>query len=133
MSAPHRVRVGCDLVALDEVLNSLAQFGAAYLRKMFTDAEQADCSGVNRVHRLAARFAAKEAAVKAFAEPEAPFAPREIEVVMVGSVPTLRLSGATARRAAEQGWSDVSVSLSHTDCHAAAVVVVLCSDTGATG
>lgn len=123
----HRVRVGCDLVALAEVDNSLSHFGRRYLDKMFTAAEQAQCVGVNQIARLASRFAAKEAVVKAFGEPTEPYPAREIEVVSVGSVPTLQLSGSVARRASEQGWIEMSISLSHTDCHAAAVVVVVCS------
>jgi holo-[acyl-carrier protein] synthase len=125
----HRVRVGCDLVALSEVENSLSHFGQRYLDKMFTVAEQAQCAGVNQIARLATRFAAKEAVVKAFGEPGEPYPAHEIEVVSAGSVPSLQLTGSIARRAADQGWIDISVSLSHTDCHAGAVVVVVCSPT----
>jgi holo-[acyl-carrier protein] synthase len=123
----HRVRVGCDVVALSEVGHSLSHFGQRYLDKMFTASEQAHCIGVNQIARLAARFAAKEAVVKAFGEPGAPYPAQEIEVVSIGSVPSLQLTGTIAQRAAAQGWIDISVSLSHTDCHAAAVVVVVCS------
>ena len=69
----HRVRVGCDVVAIEDVQDSLAAFGDRYLRKVFTASEINDCQGRNRVHRLAARFAAKEAVIKAFAEPDMPF------------------------------------------------------------
>ncbi len=124
----HRVRVGgCDLVELAEVENSVATFGTRYLRRIFTDSELDECSGPTHIARLAARFAAKEAAVKAFAVPESAFVPpKEIEVVSNQSVPRLQLSGAAARLAALQGWSDVSLSLSHTACHAAAVLVAVC-------
>ena len=123
----HRVRVGCDVVALSEVRRSLDHFGQRYLDKMFTAAEQAHCAGDNQIARLAARFAAKEAVVKAFGEPGAPYPAQEIEVLSIGSVPSLQLSGTIARRATDQGWIDTSVSLSHSDCHAAAVVVVVCT------
>ena len=56
----HRVRVGCDVVAIEDVQDSLAAFGDRYLRKVFTASEINDCQGRNRVHRLAGRFAAKE-------------------------------------------------------------------------
>lgn len=132
MTAPHvpghRVRVGCDVVALAEIENSLTQFGERYLRKVFTRGEVDECTGPNRIPRLAARFAAKEAVIKAFAEPESHFPLTEIEVVSVGPLPTLRLSGSVARLAAGQRWGETSVSLSHTDCHAAAVVAVVCAD-----
>jgi holo-[acyl-carrier protein] synthase len=125
----HRVRVGCDVLAVEDVQDSLMAFGDRYLRKVFTASEISDCQGRNRVHRLAARFAAKEAVIKAFAEPDMPFPLREIEVTRDGPLPLLRLSGGVAERAAYQGWLSSSLSLSHADCHAMAVVVVVCSPT----
>ena len=122
----HRVRVGCDVAAIDEVQDSLATFGERYLRKVFTASEISDCEGRNQVHRLAARFAAKEAVIKAFAEPDMPFPLREIEVTRDGPLPVLRLSGTVAERAQRQGWLRSSLSLSHADCHAMAVLLVVC-------
>ncbi len=123
----HRVRVGCDVVAIEDVRDSLATFGHRYLRKVFTASEINDCRGRDRVHRLAARFAAKEAVIKAFAQPDMPFPLREIEVTRDGPLPVLRLSGAVAELAQHQAWLSSSLSLSHADCHAMAVVVVVCS------
>jgi holo-[acyl-carrier protein] synthase len=122
----HRVRVGCDVLAVAEVQDSLAAFGDRYLRKAFTAREINDCRGSDRAHRLAARFAAKEAVIKAFAEPDMPFPLREIEVTRNGPLPVLRLSGTLAERAQQQGWLSSSLSLSHADCHAMAVVLVVC-------
>src|SRR5580693_189916 len=104
----HRVRVGCDVVAIQDVQDSLAAFGDRYLRKVFTASEINDCRGSNRVHRLAARFAAKEAVIKAFAEPDMPFPWREIEVTRDGPLPLLRLSGTLAEQAQHQGWASSS-------------------------
>lgn len=123
----HSVRVGCDVMAIEEIQDSLAAFGDRYLRKVFTANEITDCRGRNRVHRLAARFAAKEAVIKAFAEPDMAFPLREIEVTRDGPLPKLRLSGGIAERAQQQGWLSSSLSLSHADCHAMAVVLVVCS------
>ncbi len=122
----HRVRVGCDVVAISDVRDSLGKFGDRYLRKVFTASEINDCRGGNRVHGLAARFAAKEAVIKAFAEPDMPFPLREIEVTRDGPLPLLRLSGTVAERAKRQGWLSSSLSLSYADCHAMAVVLVVC-------
>lgn len=121
-----RVRVGCDVLAVRDVQDSLAAFGERYLRKVFTAGEIDDCQGGNRVQGLAARFAAKEAVIKAFAEPDMPFPLREIEVTRDGPLPVLRLSGSVAERAQRQGWHNSTLSLSHADCHAMAVVVVTC-------
>ena len=129
----HRVRAGCDVQDVQEVQDSLASFGDRYLRKVFTAGEIGDCQGLNRVHGLAARFAAKEAVIKAFAEPDMPFPLREIEVTREGPLPRLRLSGSVAERARLQGWLSSSLSLSHADCHAMAVVVVVCDAAEAAG
>src|SRR5271166_721698 len=123
----HHVRVGCDVVAIEDIQDSLAAFGDRYLRRVFTASEINDCQGRNRVQRLAARFAAKEAVIKAFAEPDMAFPLREIEVTREGHLPVLHLSGTVAERAQRQGWLSSCLSLSHADCHAMAVVVVVCS------
>src|ERR1700739_2703546 len=123
----HRVRVGCDVVAIEDVQDSLAAFGDRYLRKVFTASEINDCQGRNRVHRLAARFAAKEAVIKAFAEPDMPFPLREIEVTRDGPLPVVRLSGAVAERAQHQGWLMSAFALSHAACHAIDGVLEVCS------
>jgi holo-[acyl-carrier protein] synthase len=127
----HRVRMGCDVMDVEDVEDSLARFGDRYLRKVYTASEIDDCQGHNRAHRLAARFAAKEAVIKAFAEPDMPFPLTEIEVVRDHSLPLLRLSGTVAERAQQQGWLSSSLSLSHADCHAMAVVLVVCGEAGA--
>ncbi|UMB69923.1 holo-ACP synthase [Mycobacterium paraterrae] len=121
----NRVRIGCDVLSVHDVADSLSMFGDRYLRKVFTAGEIDDCQGRD-VHGLAARFAAKEAVIKAFADPDMPFPLREIEIIRDGPVPRLRLSGSLAERAQHQGWLSTSVSLSHADCHAMAVVVVAC-------
>jgi holo-[acyl-carrier protein] synthase len=64
--------------------------------------------------------------IKAFAEPDMAFPLREIEVTRDGPRPLLRLTGSVAERAHDQGWLSSSLSLSHADCHAMAVVVVTC-------
>lgn len=124
----HRIRVGCDVVALEEIANSLSSFGGRFLAKIYTADEVATCDGPNRLARLAARFAAKEAAMKAFARPDAAFVPREIEVVTSDCLPALRLTGSAAELATAQRWLQVSVSITHADCHAAAVVVAVCAE-----
>src|ERR1700722_16605651 len=123
----RRVRVGCDVIDVEDVQNSLDTFGNRYLRKVFTEREIDDVQARTRAQRRAARFAAKEAVIKAFAEPGMPFPLREIEVTRDGPLPVLRLRGGLAERARRQGWLSSSLSLSHADCHAMAVVVVVCS------
>lgn len=124
----HHIRVGCDVVALNEIADSLAAFGDRFVAKIFTPDEAATCIGPSRLARLAARFAAKEAAMKAFARSDSAFVPREIEVISVNHVPTLRLAGSAAQLARDQQWQQISLSMTHAECHAAAVVVVVCAE-----
>src|SRR5258706_12086466 len=65
LAAP--LRVGTDIVAVAEVARSIELFGDRYLRRVYTDAELEYClsRGPNAPLHLAARFAAKEAALKA--------------------------------------------------------------------
>ncbi|GLP77701.1 holo-[acyl-carrier-protein] synthase [Mycobacterium antarcticum] len=122
----YRIRTGCDIVAVAEVEQSIARFGDRYLRRVFTPGELSYSDGPDRAARLAARFAAKEAVIKAFAEPSAAFGFFDVEVETVGSVPRLVFRGTAARLAAEQGWVSSSVSLTHAPCHAAAMVAASC-------
>ena len=124
--ANRRLRVGCDVVELAEIENSLNRFGDRFLRKLFTADEVRYCAGSQRIERLAARFAAKEAVMKAFAEPEQSFVPAQIEVVGSEGRPALRLHGAAADLAATQEWHETALTLTHAQCHAAAFVAVLC-------
>ncbi|SIR63424.1 holo-ACP synthase [Williamsia sterculiae] len=123
-----RTVIGCDLVALDDIRASLDDFGERFLRRVFTDGEIAAVDGDARIERLAARFAAKEAVIKALAVADDPTPLVEIEVVGAGGPPQIRLHGSMAALAAEQGWSDPQVSLSHTSCHAMAMIAATVTD-----
>ena len=122
----HRIRTGCDVVAVADVEESIARFGDRYLRRVFTPAELSHCDGPDRTARLAARFAAKEAVVKAFAEPSAAFGFFERGGGDGGLRAEAGVAGHRARLAEEQGWVSSSVSLTHAPCHAAAMVAATC-------
>jgi holo-[acyl-carrier protein] synthase len=106
------------LIEIDRIERALAR-RPRLAERLFSPAELAACSGRARPGRhLAARFAAKEAAIKALG---GGFPPREVEVV--GSpAPRLHLHGRAARIAAEHGV-ELTVSLTHSRENAAAVVV----------
>jgi holo-[acyl-carrier protein] synthase len=118
------IRVGVDLVAVQEVESSVQRFGDRYLERVFTASELGVPGGdEHRLERLAARFAAKEAAIKTlrFA---GPVDLREIEVVLAeGGAPLLRLTGEAAKFATQQRLGAFEVSLSHEGGFAIAVVV----------
>lgn len=109
--------VGVDVVDLARFERTLERTPSLRTR-LFTTAE-----AQLPLERLAARFAAKEAFVKALRAP-AGMSWQDIEVVLdEHGAPTLSLSGAAKARVAEVGITRVHVSLSHDTSVATAFVV----------
>ena len=123
--------MGVDLVAVADVREAVRVHADRYLTRIYTPRELADCGwGVHAVatERLAARFAAKEAAMKVLrpardrGDPAIPW--QAIEVVRDASgAPELEFSGSAAELAREAGFASVAVSLTHERTYGAAVVV----------
>lgn len=124
------IRVGLDLVSVERVAESLrGPHRDHYLERIYTEREVADCRGPSgRVEpeRLAARFAAKEAAIKALPGAGEEVRLTGIEVVSAadGQV-RLELTGRAEELAQEAGITSVAVSLTHEGGLAAATVVAL--------
>lgn len=122
------IRVGIDLVSVEKVQESIRDHGDRYLRRIYTEAELHDCVGVEGPvpERLAARFAAKEAALKVLRPANEAIPWRDIEVVRhpTGWV-ELKLGGRAAVSAAGQGLEDFTLSMSH-DAGFATAVVAAC-------
>jgi len=119
--------VGIDVVSVTRVARALARYGERFEVRVFTDAERRDCTErVDRDQALAARFAAKEACLKALGTGwRDGFALRQVEVVHgEAGAPTLRLSGRTAEHAQALGVRRLHVSLTHHEDVAAAAVVL---------
>ncbi len=111
--------VGIDLLEIDRFERALRRHPRLAAR-IFTEAERGYAAARARPARhLAARFAAKEAVVKALGL-SGGFGLREIEVV-AGEPPTVRLSGRAARAASGER---VDLSLTHSRDFAAAVAIV---------
>lgn len=129
------VRVGMDLMPIDQVAESVARFGDRYVRRLFTSHEVASCQGSPSVVAagLAARFAAKEAAIKVLRPVEHRPDWRSIEIRRDSDGwCALHLTASAARMASEQGLGDIVVSLTHEAGLAAAVVVAVCDPTADT-
>jgi len=118
------VGVGIDLVDVGRLRSAMARRPGLAAR-MFTDLERdTRASGGRVAERLAARFAAKEATMKALGVGLGAFGLRDVEVVVDDSGrPELRLHGAAGERATRLGVRSLSLSLSHTTTLASAVVV----------
>jgi holo-[acyl-carrier protein] synthase len=93
--------------------------------RIFTERERADMAKRHDpVPGLAARFAAKEATMKALGIGVGSIRFSEVGVVRAPSgAPSLELSGNATKRASELGITELRVSLTHTDKHAGAIVV----------
>jgi holo-[acyl-carrier protein] synthase len=108
--------VGIDLIEIERIERALAR-RPRLAERLFTRDEIAYAAGRARPGRhLAARFAAKEAVIKALG---APLAPAEIEVE-AGEPPRIRLHGRAAHLAQD---AEISVSLTHSRDTAAAVAL----------
>lgn len=124
----QRLCAGIDTVALSSMRESLAAFGSRFVQRLFTAQEQAVAaeSVEGGVERLAARFAAKEAAIKAFCLSDVGVDWRQIEVCRLPSgAPELRLHGRALAHAQAQGVRNMTVSMSHDGEQACALVVAV--------
>ena len=114
--------VGVDIIEIERVAATLRRFGDRFLERVYTPGETAYCRG--RAPQLAARFAAKEAVMKALGTGTRGVGWREIEVVRAPSgAPSVRLHGRAAARAANVGIERLALSLSHSRAYAVASVV----------
>ena len=121
------IGVGLDLVETERMARALEEHGERLERRLFTESERADCRDrSDRVLALAARFAAKEACLKALGTGWAQgLFFRQVEVCRAASgVPTLRLEGSAGDRARALGVRSTWVSLTHERGMAAALVVL---------
>ena len=127
MTAALGIRgLGTDLVEVERFRLALAR-RVTLSDRLFTTGEQEYAYGQHDpVKSLAARFGAKEAAMKALGAGLGAFRFLEVEVVRAdGGAPSLTLHGAAAALAAERGVTAWQVSLTHTDSTAMAVVLAL--------
>jgi holo-[acyl-carrier protein] synthase len=124
-----RARTGCDLQRIDDVTDAVRDFGARYLDRVYTPAEQ-EAGRLGGAASLAARFAAKEAVLKLIGTADG-VDPRSVEITQDEGRPVVRLSGRAAMMAAAAGVGPIDISLSHSGDHAIAVAVALCHEPSA--
>jgi holo-[acyl-carrier protein] synthase len=119
--------IGTDLAEVERIRHSIAQFGDRFLRRIYTEKERAYASSkANAAERFAARFAAKEAGMKAIGTGwRRGVGWRDFEVVNERSGrPTLTLNGVARQIADELGVGRISISLTHTQQMAFAIVIL---------
>lgn len=115
---------GIDLLEINRLRESVAAYGDRFLQRIFTSRELEDSA--RKIESLAGRFAAKEAVAKALGCGIGAVSWKEIEILRAGSgAPQLVLHGAAKQMASGKGLVTWSLSLSHSQSHAVAVVVAI--------
>lgn len=125
------VGIGVDICRVSRIAALRERYGARFLNRAFTAGEQARCGlGPGCDQRYAARFAAKEAALKALGTGLARgLTLKDAEVTnSADGQPGLQLHGRAAVLAHERGVTTTHLSLSHEDEYAIAYVIL---ETGA--
>jgi holo-[acyl-carrier protein] synthase len=121
------IGTGVDLAEVPRIRETIERFGDRFLRRIFTDGEIRYCE--QRAHRFesyAARFAAKEAGMKALGTGWSRGVRwRDIEVVRPkGQRPTIQFHGEAAAIASKLGTKNVALSLTHTAEQALAHIIL---------
>ena len=121
------VGTGVDIAEVARIEAAVKRFGDRFLKRVFTPAEVRYCLGKpNTAERLAARFAAKEAGMKAIGTGlRHGITWHDVEVIRFpGQRPTLKFSGKAAEFASRLGCKRTHLSLSHTADQAIAHVIL---------
>lgn len=121
------VGTGIDICEVPRIAQSIARFGDRFLQRVFTEGEIRYCqSKANRTERFAARFAAKEAAMKALGTGwNHGVRWRDIEVCrQAGGRPTIVFHGKAAEFSRRLSAVHIALSLSHTADQAIAQVIL---------
>ena len=116
------VQIGVDIIEIGRIQTAIDRWGERFFTRVYTPAERAHCR--NRIPELAARFAAKEAVMKALGTGIRGVGWQEIEVLPnPDGKPLVYLYGGARRKAEELGLCDLAISLSHSKEYAIASVI----------
>jgi len=117
--------LGVDVCPVERIERILDRHGELFSKRVFTEGELEHAgAGMATGERLAARFAAKEATIKALGAPTG-LGWHDMEVLRAADgAPSLQLTGKAGDRAREMGVIRTLVSLSHAGGVAVAVVIL---------
>ena len=121
------IGTGIDIAEVPRIRQSITRFGDRFLRRIYTPGEIRYCeSKANREERYAARFAAKEAAMKALGTGwNHGVRWRDCEVTRLpGGRPTMTFHGKAGEIAAKLGVRHAALSITHTSEQAIAQVIL---------
>jgi holo-[acyl-carrier protein] synthase len=118
---------GVDLCEVERIKDAIGRHGRRFLERVYTEREIAYAEPkANRYERYAARFAAKEAGMKALGTGwRGGVKWRDFEVTNLRSGrPTLQFHGKAAEYAQKLGVENISLSITHTSAQAMALVIL---------
>jgi holo-[acyl-carrier protein] synthase len=122
------VGTGVDIAEVHRIRESIERFGDRFLHRVYTEGEIQYCErkNVTRFESYAARFAAKEAGMKALGTGwNQGVRWRDIEVVRPrGQRPTIQFHGQAAAFAEKLGARNIALSITHTKEQALANVIL---------
>ncbi|WP_419566370.1 holo-ACP synthase [Phascolarctobacterium succinatutens] len=119
------VGIGCDIIEIERIARAIKS--ESFIRRVFTAEEAAYCQrrGQQAAASFAARFAAKEAVLKALGTGLREGSLQEIAVDNDGlGKPLVQLSGHFAMLAKQLGVKNIQISLSHSREFAVAYVIM---------
>lgn len=119
------VGIGCDIIEIERIARAIKS--ESFIRRVFTAEEVAYCQrrGQQAAASFAARFAAKEAVLKALGTGLREGSLQEIAVDNdVLDKPLVQLSGHFAMLAKQLGVKNIQISLSHSREFAVAYVIM---------
>jgi len=121
------IGIGLDATEIPRIRKTMEEYGERFLKRIFTDGEIAYCSAHRHAEQhYAARFAVKEAAMKALGTGHTQGVLwRDVEVVRKDGPPQLRLHGGAAARFARIGGRSSVITITHTDTLAIAQVILM--------
>ena len=117
-----RIPVGADIIEIQRIEQAVLSWKDSFLRRVYTKAELEDCH--NRGSSLAARFAAKEAVMKALGTSTKGIGWQDIEIISNNEgVPLIQPHGRVQEKAKELGINEFYVTMSHSKQYAIAFVI----------
>ena len=122
MEKSPNIAIGVDIIEIDRIEQATLNWRDSFLRRIYTKAELETSN--NKPSSLAARFAAKEAVMKALGTGARGLGWKDIEVLSNSDgAPFVRLHGRAYDKAKEIGMSQFAISMSHSKHYAIAMVV----------
>jgi len=123
----HLVSVGTDIIEIQRIRDVIERWGDRFLTRVYTNSELSLYK--SSINSLAARFAGKEAVIKALGSGEITIGWKEVEILSEpDGKPVVRLFGVAGERAKQLGLKSLAISLSHSRENAIAIVIGIRED-----